>query len=84
MRCIPAIEKALAACNKPTEIVRGTKHWQIRVGGRLVGILPSKIKTTDPRGVKNLVSQIKRADRDDIRERAFQGIAGKTLQSNSG
>lgn len=64
MRCVPEIENALAACVNPTELVRGSKHWQIRVGGRLAGILPHKVKRTDQRGIKNLVSQIRRADRE--------------------
>lgn len=54
------VRAAIEATDKPWEVVPGKKHFQIRLDGRLVGIL-AKNGTADERTVKNTVSQIRKA-----------------------
>jgi hypothetical protein len=61
VRLDPSIRSALEATGKAWEIVEGRKHHQIRLDGRLVGILPKGSGTSDPRAVKNSITQIRRA-----------------------
>lgn len=45
-------------------IERGARHYHIRIGGRLAGILPFQNRERDPRAAKNVISQIRRVRRE--------------------
>jgi hypothetical protein len=51
----------LRATGLPWSIKRGKRHLKIIVGGKFVGILPLDGKTGQPRELRNLRSQIRRA-----------------------
>jgi hypothetical protein len=59
------VREALDETGLPWAIVPGKKHHQIRLKGRLVGILPhGPLRAANARGVKNLVAHIRRAAKD--------------------
>lgn len=43
---------------------QGTKHLQIRICGRFVGIIPTNCKATEGRAMLNVISQIRRAAKE--------------------
>lgn len=53
------VQEALETVGLPWELVNGNKHIQIRVAGRLAGVLPRN-GTGAPRSVLNTVAQIRR------------------------
>ena len=55
---------ALDSTGLPWEIEPGKKHYHIRVGGKLAGILPKGSGTAGVRAVKNCVAQIRRVARE--------------------
>jgi hypothetical protein len=60
------IQTGLDTSGLPWGLEKGTKHYKLRVAGRMVGILPQngKFQTTDKTAIKNTISQIRRAVRD--------------------
>ena len=56
----------LGTSGVPWELERGKKHYKLRVGGRMVGILPlsGKLQTTNKVPLKNTLAQVRRAIRD--------------------
>jgi hypothetical protein len=62
-RLDPTIRDALNETGLPWEIVRGTKHYHVRVEGALVGILPMGKLVTSSRQLKNLLSDIHKLKR---------------------
>lgn len=46
------------------ELVQGTAHIKIKIGGRLAGIVPLKRNDAVSRAAKNVVSQIRSARRE--------------------
>lgn len=60
----PVIESALNATGLPWEIKQGSKHYQIRISNRLVGILPRN-GFSEPRTIKNCIAQIRKAARGE-------------------
>ena len=58
------IEQELDATGLPWEITLGRKHYQVRLGGKLVGILPrGPLKESNHRAIKNLRAHIRRASK---------------------
>lgn len=66
MRLPPELLAELEASGMPWELVPGKKHYKLRVGGRMVGILPlsGKLQTTNKVPLKNTLAQVRRAIRD--------------------
>jgi hypothetical protein len=61
-----AIERALEESGVPWTIEVGSKHYKIRVGGRLAGVLPKaggKGGVFTARAAQNTASQIRRVAR---------------------
>lgn len=62
MKIHPQIREALESTGLLWSIERGGKHFKIRVGGRLVGILPSNMrKEAHSKAILSTVTQIRRA-----------------------
>lgn len=61
------IKTALDATGLPWSIESGSRHFHIRLDGRLVGILPQG-KPGDGRGLKNTLAQIRRTMKGNIDE----------------
>lgn len=57
------VSDELNATGLPWTIRPGKKHLHIRVDGRLVAIWPRRPKDR-PRGVHNIIAQIRRAERN--------------------
>lgn len=65
MRLPAEITVALDATELPWDMENGSKHYKIRVAGRLAGVYPKgKHSTADKRAVLNTVSQIRRVARE--------------------
>lgn len=61
MKLHPAIAKVLEDTGLPWSIEQGSKHRQLRLGGRLAAILHhGKNASSDSRTIKNTVAQIRR------------------------
>lgn len=60
------VRDALEETRLPWEIELGGKHRKIKLGGRLVGILPKgkKMQDAHDRTIKNTVAQIRRTARE--------------------
>ena len=54
-------EGELATSGVPYEIENGARHYKIKVGGRLCGILPRTGKPNTERSVLNVRAQVRRA-----------------------
>jgi hypothetical protein len=54
-------EEELAASGVPYEIENGARHYKIKVGGRLCGILPRSGRGSTNRGILNVMAQVRRA-----------------------
>ena len=64
-RVMEVLRPELEASGLPWSIDNGGKHLKLRLGGRLIGVLPKgSSHTQDPRATKNLVAQIRRAARE--------------------
>ncbi len=65
MNVLRTIENDLKSTGLPWEIATGKKHLKVRLDGRMVGILPKcgKDREGDPRALKNVRAQIRRAAR---------------------
>lgn len=61
-----AVEKALNATGLPWKITTGKKHRQVRLDGKLVGVLPFTSKREDPHAIKNVCAQIRRAAKNNF------------------
>jgi len=56
-----SVKDALNDTGKSWEVVPGGKHFKVKIGSVLVGILPhSHRRTESGRGEKNLIAQIRR------------------------
>jgi len=62
----PAIREALDDTDLPWHIQKGKRHYQIRLDGKLIGILPYGKITFKSRDVKNVVANIHRTMRNRI------------------
>lgn len=61
MRTIPEpLREALEATGLPWAITEGTRHLQVRVDGRLAGILPKNGRMPDVRELRNTIAQVRR------------------------
>lgn len=60
------VREALDATGLEWSVVRGTRHYHLRLGGRLIGILPRSPQTSMGRAERNLIAQIKRAARQGV------------------
>lgn len=59
------IEQELNATGLPWSLQNGRKHQQIRLSGKLIGILPhGKESSANPRSTLNLRAQIRRASKE--------------------
>jgi hypothetical protein len=65
------IRKALEDTGLPWHVQGGSKHWQVRLQGRLVGILPrgAHAQTCPPYVTKNFVAHVRRLARE-LKEQA--------------
>lgn len=54
------------------ELIHGTSHVKIKIGGRLAGIAPSKTTDSNRRATLNVISQV-RAIRKEIENERLQG-----------
>lgn len=62
MKIDPKLEEALCATGLPWATEDGSKHYKIKLAGRLVGIYPKgKAKTAEKRSLLNTISQVRRA-----------------------
>lgn len=66
MRLPSELLSELEASGIPWELEKGKKHYKLRVGGRMAGILPlnGRIQTTNAVPLKNTIAQVRRAIRD--------------------
>jgi hypothetical protein len=65
MRLDAKIKQALNATGIPWEIETGSKHFKVRLGGRLVGVYPHGKKTEASQHANaNLLANIKRLARE--------------------
>lgn len=60
---VPAdVAAALDSTGLPWKIETGSKHYQVRLSGHLVGVLPKgNVRDRHQRSTKNLVSNIRKA-----------------------
>lgn len=65
MKLDPRVKKTLEETGLPWHIEAGSKHFKIRLCGRLVGVYPQGKKTeADRRANMNVISNVKRAARE--------------------
>lgn len=65
MRLDPKVKKALEETGLPWAIETGSKHFKIRLGGRLAGTFPLGKKTeAAPHANQNIIATIKRMARE--------------------
>jgi hypothetical protein len=65
MRLDPKVKKALEETSLPWEIETGSKHFKVRLGGRLAGVYPHGKKTESSQHANaNLLANIKRLARE--------------------
>lgn len=61
MKIPPQVEAALNTTGLPWVLEQGGRHQKIKLGGRLVGILPNgKVNTSHKRTLLNTIAQIRR------------------------
>ena len=68
MRLPKEVKRALDDTGLPWKVEKGTKHYKIKLAGRMVGILPLNLKARHGytnHTIKNTVGQIKRSKKDD-------------------
>jgi hypothetical protein len=60
------VRDALDETRLPWELELGSKHWKIKLAGKLVGIVPKSKKMHDAsdRPIKNTIAQIRRAAKE--------------------
>ncbi len=65
MKIDPKVKQALEATGLPWYVETGTKHYKIRLNGKLVGVFPQGKKTeASPRANINVIANIRRAARE--------------------
>ena len=65
MKLDPKVKQALNDTGIPWEVEAGSKHYKVRLGGRLAGVYPHGKKTeASQHANSNLVSNIKRLARE--------------------
>ncbi len=66
MRLPSELLSELEASGIPWELEKGKKHYKLRVGGRMAGILPlnGRIQTANAGPLKNTIAQVRRVIRD--------------------
>lgn len=65
MKLDPKVRKALEETDLPWAIETGSKHYKVRLGGRLVGVYPHGKKTEGSQHANaNLLANIKRLARE--------------------
>jgi hypothetical protein len=65
MKLDPKVKQALNNTGIPWEVEAGSKHFKVRLGGRLAGVYPHGKKTeASQHANSNLISNIKRLARE--------------------
>jgi hypothetical protein len=65
MKLDPKVRKALEETSLPWVIETGSKHFKVRLGGRLVGVYPHGKRTEASKHANsNLIANIKRLARE--------------------
>ena len=65
MRLDPKVRKTLEETSLPWVVETGSKHFKVRLGGRLVGVYPHGKKTEASKHANsNLIANIKRLARE--------------------
>lgn len=65
MKLDPKVKQALNGTGIPWEVETGSKHFKVRLGGRLAGVYPHGKKTeASQHANSNLISNIKRLARE--------------------
>ena len=60
MKMAPELEKALEECGFPWELQQGSKHYKLRVGGKMVTVLPLRTKQqVNRRVVLNTIKNVR-------------------------
>jgi hypothetical protein len=60
---IRLLKPTLDACVWPTEIREGKKHLKIYVAGRMVSVISKTNGSSAPNALRNVIADIRRADR---------------------
>lgn len=70
MRLPEELRSELDSCGFPWLLEKGRRHYKLRVGGRMAGILPlnGKFQTSDATPLKNTIAQVRRVVRE-LREK---------------
>lgn len=65
MKLDPKVRKALEETSLPWAVETGSKHFKVRLGGRLVGVYPHGKRTEASKHANsNLIANIKRLARE--------------------